>query len=411
MVVNKFDSLEREPFKNYFINLYKREQGFTKRPLYLKKLIEKGKVRCSNSTQTNSTRAMTLGDLKNLIPIITAFQENKTEWSFYFRWEETLEKPVFLGIMTYLPKITIANSEKHKHTIYDCFITYRISCEDNLAHIHHFDFSKTTYSFKELVGNYVYIHSHVESTNKVEALSLQTLYSGDFSRNICKGSSSISFQEIGTAKTLEEYLYSFVNIEGFFKWESLEGGPYYNIKALEGNLEKATYPISDLKIFFTYYADKRGSILPILKILVRHFNLFVTHTYNFNFKYSEEFFIEFFTEILEENSSFLEDASEQSKKLIDDLQEISRNNSSEIITTEFKREFDFTERQLIFKDRTYEFKIRKRESIHQIKQTSNYFLSPRVKKLIIEKINTILNDYQSQISNYTVAITDTSDYT
>jgi hypothetical protein len=234
MVVNKFDSLEGQPYRNYFINLYKREQGFTKRPSYLKKLIERGKVNCLNDS--NEVMRMTLKDLKNLILIITAFEQNKTEWSFYFRWDETLEKPVFLGIMTYLPKITITNSEEHEHTIYDCFITYRILCGSSLAHIHHFDFSKTTYSFKEVVGDDIYIHSHVQKDNRTGALSLQTLYSGDFSRNICKGSSSISFQEIGTAKTLEEFLYSFVNIEGFFKWESLDGGPYYRIRVLKEDL-------------------------------------------------------------------------------------------------------------------------------------------------------------------------------
>jgi hypothetical protein len=149
----------------------------------------------------------------------------------------------------------------------------------------------------------------------------------------------------------------------------------------------------------------------LLQMLLRHFNLYIKGDYNFKFKPSEEFFIEFFTEVLKADSYFLEDSLGQSKKLIDESQEIVQNNSSENITRKFKREFDFTERQLIFKDRTYEFKIRKRESIQQIKQSSNYFLSPRVKEFITNKINKIINDYQSQIPNYTVAIADTSDYT
>ena len=409
MVVNKFDSLEEQPYKNYFINLYKREQGFTKRPLYLKKLIEKNKIKCLN--ESDRVKTMTLKDLKNLILIITAFEQNKTEWSFYFRWDEDFEKPVFLGIMTYLPKITITNSEKHEHTIYDCFITYRILCGDSLAHIHHFDFSKTTYSFKELVGDDTYIHSHVERGNRAGALSLQTLYSGDFSRNICKGSSSISFQEIGTAKTLEEFLYSFVNIEGFFRWESLDGGPYYKIRSLNEKLRTARYDDRLLQNLFNHYVNRSDSSIILLQMLLRHFNLYIKGDYNFRFKPSEEFFIEFFTEVLNADSAFLEDSAQQSKELIDTHQGSSQNNSSEAITRKFKEEFNFTERQLIFKDRIYEFKIRKRKSVQQIKQSSNYFLSPRVKEFITNKINKIINDYQSQIPNYTVAIADTSDYT
>ncbi|MDV7397803.1 hypothetical protein RZS08_40760, partial [Arthrospira platensis SPKY1] len=118
---------------------------------------------------------------------------------------------------------------------FDCFFIINLQKEDDRFYIQNFSFTRTTVRLKEILSkdftnSGLYLTSHVNGSLRYWADN------GYFINSLthCFG----NFAELSmlpSAKTVEDFVYTFLNMIHYVSTESESGGPYYRIKKLTSN--------------------------------------------------------------------------------------------------------------------------------------------------------------------------------
>lgn len=128
-----------------------------------------------------------------------------------------------LYLLIYFPEITITNTVKEKHTIYDMFVRFSLlDFDDGTFEIDSMQGVRTKVSYGEMASKYS--HSHLPSN------SHKTLIFSSF----CLGSSEIRQLMILVNQSEDSDInlirYFLQDIKSYLSWESLEGGPHIKMK-------------------------------------------------------------------------------------------------------------------------------------------------------------------------------------
>ena len=176
-------------------------------------------------------------NVKDMMETLEAVYPDR--WSFLF--EDCCRFP---RILIHFPCFQISNSEGYSHTIKDLFVklytiidqsTGKISFENSISGF------RTTLTDAELHTGY--LHSHLSSVDRSYFESFNTkdvpnrwfcLGSGETLDllNIMNGADEFD------KNLFELFLYT---LDGFVKWESLEGGPYIKLRSIQLNSENDRY--------------------------------------------------------------------------------------------------------------------------------------------------------------------------
>lgn len=132
----------------------------------------------------------------------------------------------YFEIMIHFPVIDITNSAGDEHTIKDLVVKYGVYIKksnfegSNYKADISFRGAKQCFSLKEYESNYV--HSHLQRSR------------GDFG-DFCLGSSDYSLILECLKMNLDEnsWTMAFLALENYLKWESIEGGPYIQMKEIK----------------------------------------------------------------------------------------------------------------------------------------------------------------------------------
>lgn len=176
-------------------------------------------------------------NVKDMMETLEAVYPDR--WSFLF--EDCCRFP---RILIHFPCFQISNSEGYSHTIKDLFVklytiidqsTGKISFENSISGF------RTTLTDAELHTGY--LHSHLRSADRNYFESFNTEYISN--RWFCLGSGeTLDLLDVMAGadefdkNLFELFLYT---LDGFVKWESLEGGPYIKLRSIQLNSENDRY--------------------------------------------------------------------------------------------------------------------------------------------------------------------------
>ena len=150
------------------------------------------------------------------------------------RVDVTTQMGNYIQVIVHFPEITITNSIEVEYTVYDLYMKMTFGCYGELID---FAVTRTTYEDSEVLGGEpsegydFYTHSHA------------TTGSPGHWKSWCFGNTDLARVRNklmgGNLLMLSNFLWG---INESFKWESLEGGPHYQITELENREERVLSP-------------------------------------------------------------------------------------------------------------------------------------------------------------------------
>ena len=368
MVIDKDENYNS--FQNYFINLFKREKGFTTRPKYLKKLVEKGYVNNLDAEK-----------LKLLLPIVKAL-DNWGDWSFNFKLNK--RSVTFLGFVIYYKELTVTNSKKEEEKIRDNFCILFVNFEETRAFVFKFQLMRTTFTLKQLIKNNdsIYLSSHY-NVSKKPVFNFQLFYDSN-SQSVCYGGNE-EYVFSPSATTTEDFLYLFNVIKGHITWESLDGGPYYKIAKLENSFLKNSFGTFNYNSATSALRAYKNKFKDIFVFLLSK-NIFFYKNDTLRIKLSESLIEQIFLEFLEADSTFLVNSSGQSKQqYLEYLENYNNLYSNDISLLNFKdKEHHKPNLYYLFQDQPFYIRVKDKINKNRTKIESNeiFFITPYLKQIL-----------------------------
>jgi len=119
------------------------------------------------------------------------------------------------------PKVIITNSKKHFKIIRDLLVKIRVVSNDKCAAVGSVNGTRVTFNSSDIINNYLYLHSHLSVSNSHGSYNAFCL--GDSAITQLWGNLCREFKPV----VLTSFLYHLCD---YVSYESLEGGPYVNIK-------------------------------------------------------------------------------------------------------------------------------------------------------------------------------------
>ena len=337
-------------------------------------------------------------NVKDMMETLEAVYPDR--WSFLF--EDCCRFP---RILIHFPCFQISNSEGYSHTIKDLFVklyttidqsTGKISFENSISGF------RTTLTDAELHTGY--LHSHLKSADRNYFESFNTKDVPN--RWFCLGSGeTLDLLDVMAGadefdkNLFELFLYT---LDGFVKWESLEGGPYIKLRSIHLNSENdvskyqiRTHIVESAKDILRYDTDLQRklkytfsngnvSVIPdmdfeeVLKIFFLGKNLmsmFCIYESRDYWKVPEKYLN---TQEYTENEGILFRGYKKSLKLIDTVYQKNRellDTSNLIIHPRIVQTLiDYLNERVTFKYLNYYARKRKideaREAVHQYRGVS-----------------------------------------
>lgn len=178
-----------------------------------------------------------LEKVQGRIDEITSIAEeiHPDRWSFDIikSNEFTINSTAKFRLTIHFPELTITNSNKRSHKISDLYICMFFN--SNMEHIGGLYGNRGTISYPELCFNYR--HSHLRPTSDSNWNSF-CLGDGTTTSQIVNGLAADRWNPTLFRSCL-------LILYGYSEWESLEGGPYIRIAAVNNNSRTATMDVDD----------------------------------------------------------------------------------------------------------------------------------------------------------------------
>jgi hypothetical protein len=366
-------------FQSYFINLFKREKGFSLRPKYLFKLAEKGYI--SNLSDEK---------IRKLIPLIKAL-DSWGDWSFNFELKEKQVK--FLGFVVYYEELTVTNIENAKEKIRDCFSILFVNFDGIEAYISAFQFMRTTFTLPQLSkkSENIYLSSHYNSTKRqvfnFEIFNLRE-------QSVCYGDNS-EYTLVPSARTTEDFIFVLNIIKGHITWESLDGGPYWKIRNLVNDFlpSRITMDSNRCKNIIRNSVSEE-TLKKILSYLLSK-RIFYFQKGVLKANISDSLIEEIFINILECDENFLVTSEEIPKKLfIENLQNVAVQHKNDISLLSFTDSQRYKP-NLFYLFKNKEFFIKVKDYIPFKKNNTDSEVNFYVTSFLKPILTYILNEYVS----------------
>jgi len=233
------------------------------------------------------------------------------------------------------------------HRIRDLFVKLDFFREINLICLNSIKILRTTYTEKEIVGDYMF--SHCSDSPEFTWVSGLCLGHTNFSKIV---QNFKSYHSSGEISTLTSFLLQLVE---YFKWESLDGVPYKKIEGLNKNINNLSF----VDVYVNRYVDTETILEAIFKNTKLIDSLRYTFLPNSNLKTKNYFEVRLNQDSIDNIDDLLTSLYPEYKYIRIDGESYIDNNLQSLSSYESR----IGEKMLTFKNKDYFFNIIKEENI------------------------------------------------